>query len=166
MYHKDEVMKTIVLIMLVISEAAMLFMQEPEISAKPQNFKVMENSNQDSLAISQVLDSYFKGIYEGDVALLGSTFYGATLLFGDVNGEPYFKTLELYLDGVKNRKSPKESGQPFRGDIVSIRVFNSIAVAEVSVKMYAYNYHELLSFHKIDGKWVIVNKMITDIPEK
>jgi hypothetical protein len=87
------------------------------------------------------------------------------LLFGDVKGQPYFKTLDQYLDGVKNRQSPKDSGKPFKGEVVSIKTVNSIGVAEVKVKMYDFNYHEFLSFHKIDGKWVIVNKMISDASE-
>lgn len=122
----------------------------------------MENSQQDSTAIAQLLDSYFSAIYTGNVALLASTFNTGTLLFGDINGQPYAKTLEVYLDGVKNRQSPKDSGLPFKGDIASITIVNSIAVARVKVKMYQFNYDELLSFHKINGQWLIVNKMITD----
>ena len=125
----------------------------------------MENSKQDLVAIAAVLDNYFKAIYEGDVKLLSSTFNTGTLLFGDVKGQPYAKTLEQYLDGVKNRQSPKDSGLPFKGEVVSIKVINSIAVANVKVKMYAFNYDELLSFHKLDGKWVIVNKMISDVSQ-
>ncbi len=126
----------------------------------------MENSKADSLAISQELeDYYFKGIYEGDISVLGSIFNAGTLLFGDVKGQPYAKTLDQYLDGVAHRQSPKDSGKPFKGDILSINVVNSIGVAEVKVKMYEFNYHEFLSFHKIDGKWFIVNKMISDVNE-
>lgn len=125
----------------------------------------MENAKEDSLAIAQILDNYFKGIYEGDIVLLGSAFHSGTLLFGDVNGQPYAKTLEQYLDGVKNRQSPKDSGLPFNGEIISVNSINSIAIAKVRVKMYAFNYHELLSFHKTGSKWRIVNKMITDVPE-
>lgn len=125
----------------------------------------MENSEADSLAISQTLDNYFKSIYEGDIALLSSTFNAGTLLFGDVKGQPYAKTLDVYLDGVKNRESPKDSGKPFKGEIITINVINSIAVAKVRVKMYDFNYHEFLSFHKIDNRWVIVNKMISDVTE-
>ena len=44
--------------------------------------------------------------------------------------------------------------------------FNSIAVAKVHVKMYEFNYDEFLSFHKLDNRWMIVNKMITDVTEK
>jgi hypothetical protein len=118
----------------------------------------------DSADIAYVLtDVYFKGIYEGDVNLLGTAYFSGTLLFGDVDGKPYFKTLAQYLDGVKNRQSPKDSGKPFKGEIISIEIINSIAVAKVHVKMYDFNYYELLSFHKLDDKWVIVNKMIADV---
>ena len=123
----------------------------------------MENSKTDSISISKVLDNYFKGIYEGDIALLSGTFNKGTLLFGDVKGQPYAKTLDEYLDGVKNRQSPKDSGEPFKGEIISIEPINSIAIAKVKVKMYAFNYYELLSFHKIANRWLIVNKLISDV---
>ena len=128
-----------------------------------QNASKMETTQTDSFAIKQALENYyFKGIYEGDLNELHKIYYPGTLLFGDVKGEPYFRTLEQYLDGVKNRQSPKDSGKPFKGEVVSINLVNTIAVAEVKVKMYDFNYHEYLSFHKLDGKWLIVNKMISD----
>ena len=134
---------------------------------KAQNLNKMETNKQDSLAIAEALENrYFKGIYEGDTALLSTVYYGGTLLFGDVKGQPYAKTLEQYLDGVKNRQSPKESGKPFKGEILGIRIVNSIAIAEVKVKMYDFVYHEFLSFHKIDGQWFLVNKMISDTADQ
>jgi len=121
---------------------------------------------QDSLAITRVLeDDYFKGIYEGDIHTLGNIFNPGTLLFGDVKGQPYAKTLDQYLDGVAHRQSPKDSGKPFKGTIISVDVTGSIAVAKVHVKMYEFNYDEFLSFHKINNRWMIVNKMITDVSE-
>lgn len=124
----------------------------------------MEPQQTAAIAISQALkDYYFKGIYEGDVNIINKIFHPGTLLFGDVKGEPYAKTLTAYLDGVAHRQSPKDSGKPFKGDILVIKVVQSIAVAEVKVKMYEFNYHEFLSFHKIEGKWLIVNKMIADV---
>jgi hypothetical protein len=123
----------------------------------------MNNFAKDSTAIAALLtDVYFKGIYEGDVKLLRTAYYENTLLFGDAGGKPYFKTLAQYLDGVANRQSPKDSGKPFRGNIIAIEVIGSIAMAKVSVKMYDFNYFELLSFHAMEGKWLIVNKMIHD----
>ncbi|SFD89375.1 Putative lumazine-binding [Chitinophaga sp. CF118] len=126
----------------------------------------MESNQQDSLAITQALENYyFKGIYEGNISTLEHILNPGTLLFGDVKGQPYAKTLDQYLDGVKNRKSPKDSGKPFKGEIISVNVINSIAVAKVHVKMYDFNYDEFLSFHKIDNHWMIVNKMITDVSQ-
>ena len=128
--------------------------------------KKMKNDIQDSTAIANSLkDFYFKGIYEGNLDLLNQVFNTGTLLFGDVKGQPYAKTLDQYLDGVKNRQSPKDSGKPFKGEIISIKLVNSIAIAEVKVKMYDFNYYEFLSFHKLNNRWLIVNKMITDTNE-
>jgi len=132
---------------------------------KAQNLKKMQ-TNQDSLAITEVLENhYFKGIYEGDINILRPIYHPGTLLFGDVKGQPYAKTLGQYFDGVKNRQSVKDSGKPFNGTIISIDVVNSIAVARLHVKMYDFNYDEFLSFHKMDNHWLIVNKMITDVEE-
>jgi polyisoprenoid-binding protein YceI len=122
-----------------------------------------DHSAQEKEVITQALENYyFKGIYEGDLGLLQKVFYEGALLFGDVKGQPYFKTLSQYFEVVQNRQSPIVSGKPFRGQIVSIDVVNSIAVAELKVKMYDFNYHEFLSFHKINNRWVIVNKMMSD----
>ncbi len=129
---------------------------------KAQNTSKMENKIEIQAITDAIENYYFKGIYEGDEILLGSIFQPGTLLFGDINGQPYFKTVDLYLDGVKNRQSPKDSGKPFKGEILHISVVNSIAVAELNVKMYDFNYRDFLSFHKINGKWLIVNKMLTD----
>lgn len=136
------------------------------LAIKAQKADHMDTQKADVAAISEILESsYFKGIYEGNLDLLKPVYHPGTLLFGDVKGQPYAKTLEQYLDGVAHRQSPKDSGKPFKGDIISIKVVNSIAIAEVKVKMYDFNYHEFLSFHKIDGRWVIVNKMISDVQE-
>jgi hypothetical protein len=127
----------------------------------------MKNNKQDVMEISQALEEYyFKGIYEGNIETLKKALYPGTLLYGDIKGQPYAKTLDVYLDGVKNRQSPKDSGTPVKGSVISVDVVNSIAVAKVHVKMYAFNYDEFLSFHKIEGQWVIVNKMITDVDSK
>ena len=133
---------------------------------KAQNNDTMKTHNSDTEAITDAIENYyFKGIYEGDAILLESIFYPGTLVYGDVNGQPYFKTADLYLNGVKNRQSPKDSGKPYKGEILNIKVVNSIAMAEINLKMYEFNYRDFLSFHKINGKWYIVNKMLTNVSE-
>ncbi|MBC9914535.1 nuclear transport factor 2 family protein [Chitinophaga varians] len=126
----------------------------------------METAQKDAQLISQLLENdYFTGIYTGDTARLRRIYHSGTLLFGDVKGQPYAKTLDEYLTGVAGRQSPKDSGKSFKGEVLNVRVTNSIAVAEVKVKMYDFIYQEYLSFHKINGHWLIVNKMISDVAE-
>jgi hypothetical protein len=140
------------------------FLTTTLLATKAQNSPKMQATQQDSSAITQALENiYYKGIYEGNVDLLKNIYYPGTLLFGDVKGQPYAKTLEQYLDGVANRQSPKDSGKPFEGKTISVAVINSIATVKAHVKMYDFEYDEFLSFHKFDNRWLIVNKMITDI---
>ena len=140
---------------------ALIFMVGMKSNA--QQSKKMEYNQGAKDAIREVLETkYFMGIYAGNVDLLSQAFNSGTLLFGDVKQQPYAKSLVEYLDGVKNRQSPRNSGQPFNGTIICIKVVNSIGIAEVKVKMYEFLYHEFLSFHQINGRWLIVNKMITD----
>ena len=123
----------------------------------------METQQTDSAAIIQLLNNYyFEGTFAGDVTKLNGIYNATSLLFGDVKGQPYAKTVGEYLEGVKNRVSPKDSGKTFKGDILSIKVVNSVAIAELEVKMYEFNYRVFLSLHKINGQWLIVNKMLTD----
>lgn len=144
-------MKTILLTAFILSS---------HLGINAQKIKPMDDKAMISQALQQL---YFEGIYEGNVNLLNRIFYKGTLLFGDVKGQPYAKTLEQYLDGVAHRISPKADGKPFKGSIISVEVINSIAVAKVHVKMYDFNYDEFLSFHKIEGTWFIINKMISDV---
>lgn len=118
----------------------------------------------DENTIAQTLEEYyFKGSYEGDLNKLNRIFHPGTLLFGDVKGQPYAKTLDEWLNLVANRQSPKDSGKPFKGDILNIKVVNSVAIAEVQVKAYDMLYHDFLSLHRIDGDWLIVNKIMSGI---
>jgi len=159
-----ELQKSKLLVSKLILLIAFIFFNVQDIKA--QNNDTMKTHNSDTEAIIDAIENYyFKGIYEGDKMLLGSIFYPGTLVYGDVNGQPYFKTDDLYLNGVKNRQSPKDSGKPYKGEILNIKVVNSIAMAEINLKMYEFNYRDFLSFHKINGKWYIVNKMLTNVSE-
>lgn len=123
----------------------------------------MNTYNDNATAISAVLSNYFNGVFNGDVTILRRVFHPETLVSGDINGQPYFKTLDQYLDGVKNRKSPQALNETCRMEILSIEIINSIAVAKVHLPMFEFNYYDLLSLSKIDGQWFIVNKLLTNV---
>ena len=117
----------------------------------------------DNAGIVLTLSNYFKGVFYGDVELLRSTFQPQALVMGDINGQPYAKSLNQYIEGVKTRKSPHELDEAFRMEIVSVEIINSIAVAKAHVPMFDKNYYDLLSLNKINGKWLIVKKLLTNV---
>ena len=134
------------------------------LSGHAQNVKNMKTYPTPETEIKNVIENYyFKGIYEGNTELLKKAFYKGALLFGDVDGVPYFKTAEQYIEGVGNRISPQKSGKDFKAEIISIDVINSIAVAKLHVRMYDFNYYNFITFNHIDGKWFIVNKTLTNV---
>jgi len=125
----------------------------------------MNSFSTNAALITSLIMNYFNGIYTGDVTLLRSSFHPQTLIAGDINGQPYFKTVDQYLEGVKNRKSPQELGEEFKMKIISLEIINNTAVAKAQVLIFGYNYYDQLSLVIVDGKWIIVNKLLTNVKE-
>lgn len=118
---------------------------------------------QDVKQIQGVITNYFEGIFYGDIDKLESAFFPQCLLIGDINGQPYFKNLQEYLSGVKNRKNPHELGEKFMMKILGIESVNDIAFAKLHLPMLGFNYYDYVSLSRIDGRWLIVNKIFTNV---
>ena len=113
--------------------------------------------------IQAVIQNYFEGIYNGDEVQLKEVFHPGTLLFGDIKGVPYFKAITEYIDGVKSRKSPKDLGEDFKMEILSIEILGNNAIVKAQLPMLGYNYFDFLSLAKINEDWQIVNKLFTHV---
>lgn len=113
--------------------------------------------------ILAVLDEYFAGIYSGDVERLRSAFHPSAVLWGEIKGAPYHKALEDYLDAVRNRTSPRELGESFGMEPISIEVQGNMALAKVRCPMLGYNYVDFLSLLHQNGKWAIAAKVFTHV---
>ena len=119
----------------------------------------------DHEAVLAVVDSYCRGVFRGDVALLRSVFHPRAALFAEVRGQPYYKPLEEYLSVVAGRESPEALGESFLMKPLSVEVTHEIAFAKVHCPMLGYNYIDYLSLVREGGRWVIVNKLFTDVPQ-
>ena len=116
-----------------------------------------------SKAIKTVVSQYFQAIYNGDSDKLENTFHPQAMLFGDIKGVPYFKTLTDYIDGVKSRKSPKDLEENFKMEILSIEIMGNMAIVKAHVPMLGFNYYDFLSLNLVQGEWKIVNKLFTHV---
>lgn len=115
--------------------------------------------------INGLIQTYFEGIFSGDIKKLKSVFNQGALLFGDNNGKYYHKSVSDYLNDVKNRKSPKELGEVFNMKIEGIEIVGDQAVVKAKLPMLGYYYHDFLSLSKVNGDWVIVNKLFSNTIE-
>jgi hypothetical protein len=114
--------------------------------------------------IAAIVDAYFNGVYSGDAASLSALFDVDAQVYGEVDGQPYHKTIHAYLDGVAARKSPKELGEPYRMKLLAVDRLGSIANVKLHSPMLGFNYHLYLTLCLRDGQWRIVNKTFTNLP--
>lgn len=119
--------------------------------------------NKKSAAITAIITNYLEGIYYGNVEKLRKCFVDEAYLYGDIKGAEYLKSLEEYLKGVKNRKSPSQLGEENRMEIKGLEIMGNVAIAKVHVPMLGFNYYDFLSLSMIEGKWKIVNKIFTHV---
>ena len=118
----------------------------------------------DHEGVLAAVDAYCKGVFRGDIALLRAVFHPKAALFAEVRGQPYYKPLDDYLAVVARRESPEALGEPFLMKPVLVEVTHEIAFAKVHCPMLGYHYIDYLSFVRLEGRWVIVNKLFTDVP--
>ena len=113
--------------------------------------------------IENLIANYFEGIFYGDIAKLENCFHDNAYLYGDIKGVDYLKSAKAYLEGVKNRQSPKDLNETLKMKIIGIDIMGKIAMAKLHVPMLGHNYYDYLSLTKIDGDWKIVNKIFTHV---
>ncbi len=115
-------------------------------------------------SIAAIVNAYLRGVYTGDTATLATLFDPGTQVYGEINGQPYHKSIAAYLEGVAARQSPQQLGEPYRMDILAVDSLGSIATATLRSPMLGFNYHLFLTLRRIDGKWSIVNKTFVNLP--
>src|SRR5438128_488733 len=98
------------------------------------------DDNDSSKDILALLDEYFAGLYAGDTGRLRALFHPQAALFANL-GQPYHKTIDAYLEGVAQRRSPKDAGEAFRMRLVALDVTHNIAMAKVYVPALGFNYY-------------------------
>jgi hypothetical protein len=113
--------------------------------------------------IGALIQRYFDATWRGDVAQLRTVFDPRAIVAGEVNGQPYWKTIDAYLEGVANRKSPAELGEPVEMELLMLDVQGNIATAKLHVRMLGFNYYNYFSIVRQHDRWLVVTKTLTNI---
>jgi ketosteroid isomerase-like protein len=118
---------------------------------------------QETTEIVEVVERYFDATWRGDVAQLRTVFDPRAVVAGEVNGQPYYKTIDEYLDGVAKRKSPAEFGEQVVMELLMLDVQQNIAVAKLHVRMLGFNYYNHFSFVRQHDRKLVITKTLTNV---
>ncbi len=102
---------------------------------------------------------YFDLMYDSDISRFDQVFRSTAQLHGMRNGEMRVLTAEAYREALARTPSPASQNAPREEEILLIDVTsNSQALVKVRVRIKAIVYVDYLSYHHIDGDWLITSK--------
>lgn len=123
--------------------------------------RVMEQAmNDDIKAIEAATWTYLDGLYEGDLGKLSQVFHPTSALTQSLHGELKIVPRAEWFEAVRNRQSPKAAGMERSDHILTIDLVGpALALVKVKCQMPPRYFTDLLSFVRVDGKWVIAQKV-------
>ena len=118
-------------------------------------------TSSDFHSVMTVIQNYFDGLHHADLSKLRGIFHADAYL----KAPGLRLSLEQWLDAVGNRPVPKNQGQPYKFKLLSIEIIKDQAMVKLECPLFDHFYVDYLGLLKEDGRWLIVNKMYTDLQE-
>lgn len=109
--------------------------------------------------IADVMETYFKAVYDADVELLRSTFHVECRLAGYRGDETRHSSGESFVDRV-TRRPPKDASN-FR--ILTIDRAGRAAVAKIAYHYHGIDFEDFMSLLRGDDGWKIVAKVFSGV---
>ncbi len=123
--------------------------------------------NADIAALRAATQTYLDGLYEGDADKIASVFLPTSALTQSFDGELKVTPRDAWLDAVRNRPSPKSQGLAREDHVLSIDVVSdTLALVKVKCQMPPRYFTDLLNFVKLDGRWLVAQKVFTTAVEQ
>ena len=110
--------------------------------------------------VQEAIELYFDSMYESNEEKVRKVFHPSAKITGFMRG----KLLEQSVDQfaafvVAQEPSPKEKGDEILLETLSVDITGETAVAKVRDGYIGIVFVDTLSFLKVDGQWVIYNKL-------
>ena len=110
-------------------------------------------------ALTQAVKRYFDLMYDLDVQHFDRVFRSTAQLHGVRHGEMRLLTAQAYRDALVRAPSPRSQNAPRHEEILLMDVASRVqALVKVRVRINAILYVDYLSYHRIDGDWLITSK--------
>ncbi len=121
-------------------------------------------NSDDRNAIEQTVQTYLDGLYEGDADKLAGVFHETSALTYEQDGKLTVLPLAQWLKAVRERPAPKTKGLP-RDDAILMVDQSGPTTAFVKVKCQIPPrfFTDYLSLLKVDGRWVVAQKVFATV---
>jgi hypothetical protein len=114
----------------------------------------------DTAQIEAAARTYLDGLHEGDAEKLASVFHPTSCLTSEDKGKLAILPRDQWLELVRNRPSPKARGLARHDEILQIDQSSpTTAFVKLRCAIPPRFFTDYLSFLKIDGKWVVAQKV-------
>ena len=125
----------------------------PDASGKPAPASAVS-------AIEAVIQTYFDGLYEGDVEKLGAAFHPVSHLYCERDGEVVDVPRERWFEMVRNRPSPAASGLARDDRILLLDMSGpETALVKVACQIPPRFFTDYLVLNRTKAGWKIVSKV-------
>ena len=114
----------------------------------------------DEELIRGIVQVYFDSMYTSSKQKVDQAFHPSAMITGVFGGKFTEMTREAFGDFVADQQpSPKDKGEAAKLDVLSCDIAGETAVVRVRDDYLGYTFLDTLSLVKIDGAWVIYNKL-------
>lgn len=128
--------------------------------SRTMNSTALQANCQDHQAITQLLVSYFDGLYHGDTKTLANTFHPKAQYACACSGEILLLDMPTYFTWVKARHISAKAKQARHDQILSIDIAGpETAMAKVNCSLGDRYFTDFLSLIKEQRRWHIIAKV-------
>jgi hypothetical protein len=112
------------------------------------------------VAITEVLATYFDGLYHSDSARLRQVFHPAARYVTASATPLQVWSMDEYFPVVDARPSPAAKGEARRDRVVSVELAGPVtAVARVDCRIAPKSFVDILTLVRVDERWQIISKV-------
>jgi putative lumazine-binding protein len=111
------------------------------------------------VSLMKAIQRYFDLMYDCDTSRFDDVFCPTVHLHGFRDGEMKAWSAKTYKDILNGRQSPKSQNAPRENDVLLVDFASaSQALTKVRVRISSMRFIDHLTWHRINGKWLITSK--------
>jgi hypothetical protein len=110
-------------------------------------------------SLTEAVQRYFDLMYDGDTSRFDRVFRSSAQLHGVRDGKMTMFSAQAYKELTASRPSPKSLNAPREEEILMMDFASPTqALAKVRVRINATVYVDYLTYHRVDGEWLVTSK--------